>query len=253
MMDPCATEAVVTVKKIVISVALAFVSSLWSAQTVASDFPPADEVVEQLGKELGEAEREWIAKSVGRSVTLASRLSKLLQDGALRGIRVGPPQQHLQGYYSKDSIAVTLALIASTRERTARVVGSDQTVVVNNAAFVIAYLTHRFATADTLSFDRFVNPLEYAAAATENRVAAFIAGWNAMVEVALHGNGGVPLSTGQVGELLYQARYKFVFLSPAPNPANQTLFSDSGRIEPSQLNIKVLAERLRHQQVADLK
>jgi hypothetical protein len=246
-------ERVATVKKIVISVALAFVSSLLSAQTVASESPPADTVVEQLGRELGEAEREWIAMSVGRSATLASRLSQLLQDGALRGIRVGPPQQHLQGYYSKDSIAVTRALIARTRERTARVVGSDQTVVVNNAAFVIAYLTHRFATADTLSFDRFRNPLEYDAAATENTVAAFIAGWNAMVEVALQGNGGVPLSTAQVGELLHQARYKFVFLLPTSNSARQTLFSDSGRIEPSQLNIKVLAERLRHQQVADLK
>lgn len=84
-----------------------------------------------------------------------------------------------------------------------------------------------------------------------NEAAAFIQGWNDMIDAAVQENAGKPLTTQQVGFLILNLRYRFAFSNASSKSA--VAFASDGTIVADDNNIGAIVSALENSPIADLR
>lgn len=241
-------------RKLLLLVTLSVSSFYAQSQETSSQQAAVNAVIKSNQASLNTQSADRVSQAVGCSKSLLSDLSSMIQTGALKEINISAtPSGSFQGYTTNQSVLLTEQLMSVLSEAKHSVYQSDQQVSVNQAAFVLSYLAYRLRTADSVSMSNFANPFAFSQANMRNISTAFLTGWNSMVECATNRNAEKTLTVGQVGELLFRARYKSALMLPRNHRLASKFFTESGKINLSQENIDAVAEVLSNSRVADIK
>lgn len=225
-----------------------------NSQDIANPQVTVNGVIKSSPGSVSAQNSDRITQATGCSRSLLNDLSTMVQSGVLKEIQISAsPNASFQGYASNQTLSLTEQLMSSLPEAKYSVLQSDQRVNVNQTAFVLSYLAYRLKTADSVLISNFSNPMAYSQANMRNIATSFLTGWNAMVECAIANNTDKNLTVGQIGELLYRARYRFALMLPQNHPLANKFFTQAGKIDLSQENIDAVAEVLRNSRVPDIK
>ena len=128
-------------------------------------------------------------------------------------------------------------------------------VLPNNTVFVLGHLAYHLRDAQYVeqAAHRAANEDEFLTEVMRNEAAAFIQGWNDVVNAATVANGNKPLSSGRAGELMINLLYRSAFIGAMNAKDIPKLdFSKGGRIEASDRNLSAMAAALRNKPLTGL-
>lgn len=181
-----------------------------------------------------------------------------------RGVRFGASVEGTQFFLSTSLLKELL------KNRTYDVVKAND-IYPDNCVFVLSHLAFHVASSQemekldgemkrrieelskTTGQHDYTEILRFGASKRlENESAAFIKGWNQVVDAATQSNGNQTLSIDQVSTLLMNLRYRFAFHKALQLPENSLLFSNTGMVEMNERNVKAIATALSTSKMADI-
>jgi hypothetical protein len=255
---------------------LGFLVALYTGWCGAASHGAIDKVLMRLQAAATPAQYQSIAAAIDASPALAAQLDGLAASGKLADVAVvlpaalRPPNVAFKAYASAPTLVISSALLPELVPKRLFDVVREGDILPNNLVFVLGHLASHLQHRDAmLAMDADMKrqiasmpagagthefgPIEKHATAMhiENEAAAYIQGWNDVVDAARTSNAGKPLSVPQAGALLMNLRYRAVFLKAvqAPDPIH---LADSGNIEPDAHNIKALAAVLGTSELPDI-
>lgn len=214
---------------------------------------PLRDLIGSLSKTAPPPQADQIANAIKASPQLAKNLTALVAVKKLTEIRVVP-----QRTWGKPFGAVVdgTALVFTTDfvksqfgPRLHDVVYPDD-IPPNNLVFCLGHLSHHLRVGPVNMAD-FATPQAYSSRVLDMEAAAFIQGWNDVIDAAVLVNRGRPLNGRQISQLSMNLRYRFAFLK-AFDGKPSLHWSDSGAIDSSPSNISALATALRTSTLADI-
>jgi hypothetical protein len=190
------------------------------------------------------AQFDKMRTAVLASPSLKAQLERLASAGRLKRIELVPRNdQRLAGTpfaarAVNDELIMTAAFLdAQAPARLFDVVGPED-VLPDNLVFVLGHLAQHLEHPLTLGSDHLTREAFIALKSTDE-ARAYIVGWNDMAEAALGSNKP---SVPRVGSMIMNFRYRTVFLRV--EKVDEAVISSSGKIEPSQHDVGVLAKAL---------
>ncbi len=202
----------------------------------------------------GEIYRQ-IADAIAGSSLLRSEMSKAAEANVLRGIEVAPNGTRggmppvFSAFTSDRKIIMTDEFLTALRNNRLFDVGQPE-MLPNNTVFTLAHLLYHLN--NPVDIRKFRNPEEAMKGGVGNEAAAFIYGWNIMLNAAERANNNQRLSTGQVGQLLMNFRYRAVFFGGINHKQAPLKFESSGEIKPNSNNINAIAIPLGNSRLYDI-
>lgn len=198
-----------------------------------------------------------LTDAISASEILRRDLADLTRDGRFTGLAIFPRDQLkggkasiFGGFIQKTEIVLKAEFLAELKQaRQFDVVYGDD-ILPNNTVFALVHLLHHLKM--PLDIRKFSSKDLFVEAMMKTEAAAFIQAWNAMLQVAERNNGGKVLSFRQQGQLLMNARYRFVFIGAMKRPVDSLKFSTTGMVEADERNIQAIAAALADSTLADL-
>ena len=192
--------------------ALALASSGVRAQTPVPD--ALKTIFADLAQTASPAQYQQILGAVNASPQLATELTILATRRKLTAIAILPGTTTSPSPYRAWTERASIVfygdfLEAQLDNRKAGVAYPDD-ILPNNTVFCLGHLAHHLAVENAPSLGD--NVAVYRRQHFDREAGAFIQGWNNVVDAAVHGNGGRPLSRRQAGQLLLNMRYRFALM-----------------------------------------
>lgn len=206
-----------------------------------------------------------ITSAIQESELLTKQIASLRVSGKLREIRVmrstelPPPKGKTFGAFAEgSSILVSLEFLQTSRKTRLYDVVYDDDIPPNHTVFALAHLAHHLDTQDRLPANKGPQSIEsFVNAKLEDEAAAWIQGWNFMIEAATKRNGGKTLSPRQAIQSLMNFRYRHVLFRamkvgvPANQVSNALELTSSGTFEPNTRNIQAIVSALKVSNMPD--
>jgi len=189
---------------------------------------------------------QQILGAVNASPMLAKELEILVARRKLAAITVLPGHNSAGSPYNAwaDRSAIVLHadfLKAQRANRAVDVTHADD-ILPNNTVFCLGHLAYHLAIEDPSPQGTSLQV--YLRQRLEREAGAFMQGWNNVVDAAVHANGGKPLGSRQVAQLLLNMRYRFALMKAEISP--------NGYIETNPRNIDAIVGVLRVSPLTDI-
>jgi len=192
-----------------------------------------------------------LSQAIEASPALADQLSSLVVSGKLTSIQVRPAGQGLfGGFLENGGMVFTVPFLQAQVKKRLFDVVREGDILPDNLVFCVGHLAYHLAVKPVQVSDA-ANPIDFANKRVALEAAAFIQGWNDVVDAAVQANGGKELSGGQAGSLLMNLRYRFAFMKAFKQPEKLEM-GQTGRIELTQQNINAIAEALKTSAITDV-
>jgi hypothetical protein len=220
------------------------------------------QVFERMKGELDHDLVQQIFEAIEGSPTLIDRLNSLAESRRFNGLWVvgekeaeSNSSRGRSGWVVDGGIFLTnelLEQLKKSRDPNFDVV-SDEDVYPNNTLFVIAHMAeHLVATPDMIDPRLSRSPEEWQMRALGHEAAAYIYGWNCVIEEATIRNGA-PLKPGHIGAtILLNLRYRFAILGAMRSGDKKLVLDSSGAVAPTKANIEAVSAVLAKSKMADI-
>lgn len=253
------------------------VLALTGGYALPAPTPAIDTVLHRLDSETSPEQSQQIAEAIGASRQLKTDVEQLAASDKLTGIRIVQQSElkpvggaHFNAYLDGTQVVIGAPLLKDLSNNLLIDVVREGDIRPNNTSFVLAHLAYHLRTRDEMNAHddrvrRRIDALrkttgshDYTAIEREatwvriaDEASALISAWNDVIEDATARNQGRALSLEQVSTVLVNLRYRGIFLQ-AINIPRQLKFSDGGRIEPNEANIKALSTALASMALMDV-
>lgn len=241
--------------------AYAFSAIAHAATPAPAATPALDAVLQKLASSAPDSDVARIKKAIHASPALLGQLDALASSGKLRSITVKPGEVALASNgasfgaaFDAEGMVFSEAFLGK-QSRMAYDVRIPNEILPNNTVFLLGHLAYHLRDAQYVeqAAHRSATEDAFMAEVMRNEAAAFIQGWNDVVDAATLANGNKRLSGGQVGELLINLLYRSAFIKAMNAKGDQKLnFLKDGRIETSEQNLSAMAAALRDKPLAGL-
>lgn len=241
--------------------AYAFTVTAHAATPVPVANPSLDAVLQKLSSSAPANDVARIEKAIHASPALLGQLNALASSGKLKSITVKSGEvaavDHGADFGAAfDANGIVLSeVFLGKQSQMAYDVRTPNEVLPNNTVFVLGHLAYHLRDAQYVeqAAHRAANEDAFMTEVMRNEAAAFIQGWNDVVDAATVTNGNKPLSGGQAGQLMINLLYRSAFIRAMNAKVGQKLdFSKGGYIEASDRNLDAMAAALRNKPLAGL-
>jgi hypothetical protein len=124
-------------------------------------------------------------------------------------------------------------------------------ILPNSTTFVLAHLAYHLAT-PLPNPKQFPIMKSFVAAMLDHEARAYIQAWNDTLDAAVQQNANRPLTPGQVGNLMLNMRYRFVFTKALAQTTDKLEITPSGVIDETEANTKAVETALETSSIADI-
>lgn len=241
--------------------AYAFALTAHAATPAPAANPALDAVLQKLSSSAPANDVAQIDKAIHASPALLGQLDALASSGKLKNITVKSGEvaavnngANFGAAFDTDGILLSEVFLGKQNQM-AYDVRIPNEVLPNNTVFVLGHLAYHLRDAQYVEHaaHQAANEEEFLTEVMRNEAAAFVQGWNDVVDAATVANGNRPLSGGQAGELMINLLYRSAFIKAMNAKGDQKLnFSKDGRIEASEQNLNAMAAALRDKPLAGL-
>lgn len=223
--------------------------------------PALDAVLQKLSSSTPSNDVARIEGAIHASPELLGQLNALASSDKLKSITVKSGEVAAADNGASfgaafDAEGILLAeVFLGEQSRMAYDVRIPNEILPNNTVFVLGHLAYHLRDAKYVeqAAHRAANEDAFMTEVMRNEAAAFIQGWNDVVDAATVANGNKPLSGGQAGELMINLLYRSAFIKAMNAKAGPKLdFSKGGYIEASDRNLDAMAAALRNKPLAGL-
>lgn len=157
-----------------------------------------------------------IAGAISISPRLRDELNELADSGKFTGFIVNDRSKIANGkvtlfggFTQGTKIVLTTEYLQVLLKSRYTNIAHDKSMKADNTVFALAHLVHHLQM--SVNPEQYDTPENYNKAKLRDEAAAFIEGWNAMLDVARTQNRGKNLTAAQISGLLSNTRYNFAF------------------------------------------
>lgn len=214
-------------------------------------------LLHELHDSVKDDDYQQIDNAIRSSGRLQVELDELINSHLFTGFLVLPREKIKNnkarlfgGFIESKKIILTTELLEELRKFRLFDVAYSDDVLPNNTIFVLSHLLYHIK--NPIDMNKYHSPSEFVDAMLQIEAAAYIEAWNSMVIAAEGSNNRKSLTVKQLGQVLMNARYKFIFINAMKHKEAPLQLTPEGLIEANDTNVMAIVIILKNSRMMDI-